>query len=125
MNKLLIFIIKISIFRFLYLKVLRPEKRTSSLFTSITIFLALCCYSLPYEQNIKQYGRILRNIPILNSILFDVIYQFPRHELRSHHQIKLIIPTNLNKLLSFFKFSFLYFIVIRNGKKYKIPYIIR
>ena len=130
MSKLLVLFFLISFIRFLLLILLNKSKTVSNSFSSTLIsFLATCGYLLPIQQNLEYYGNVLNDIPIIKWLLPD------RIDYKLEDSIIMISPNDTDVLTqiidgisqygSFIVFFCIYFIVIKNGKKYNIDYFIR
>lgn len=129
MSKLFIFLLLISLLRFILLILTKKIKTFFSAVSSSGIsFLATCGYLLPIHENLEYYDEALDEIPFIRWLLPPYIdYQpgDPRIKIATDPDLFSDLFKYASQYSSFFIFFAIYFIIIRYGKKYNIDYFIR
>jgi|TARA_B110000459_G_C16489715_1_gene438227 hypothetical protein len=129
MSKLFIFLLLISLIRFILLLVTKKSQTFSGAISSSVIsFLATCGYLLPIHENLEYYDNQLDDLPFIRWLLPPHIeYQpgDPRIKIATDPDVFSDLLGNVSQYSSFFVFFAIYFIIIRYGKKYNIDYFIR
>lgn len=124
MSKLIILFLLVSFIRFFLLIFTNKSKTIFNALTSTIIsFLATCGYLYPIQQYINYYGNDLDDLPIINLLLSNNRgYQAP---ISLDSDLLSQFTEKLSQYSSLIIFFCIYFIIIKNGKKYKIDHFIR
>lgn len=128
MDKIFLFLLLLSLLRFTLLITFGKLKTILYTFSnSVVSFIAACSYLLPIKENIQFYGPILEDVPVLGLLFLPNNLETERLMITSDNNIDIFTTLNsiIENLGSFILFFAVYFIVIRSGKKYGIPYFIR
>jgi len=127
MERILSFLFLVALVRFLLLIVTKKSHSVSKAFrSSIITFFASFGYLLAIQENMRYYQDAIPKIRFLPAILglkeISVAKSLPIY---MDPTIPSIIGNYLNSYTSFFIFFAVYYVVVKNGRKFKIDYFIR
>ena len=130
MGNILSFLFIVSVIRTLLLIITRKSLKLLKDYTNVFIaFCSGCAYLLPIQENINFYKPAIVKIPYLNLIIPKELPYIPKPgellPMMTDPTIFTFIGDSLKNYTSFFVFFIIYYIFIKNGKKFKINYFLR
>lgn len=132
MEKIVLLLFLISLLRFIFTAITNSSYTFfTALSSSVITFFASCGYLLPIYENINYYDEALDQIPLLRWLLPKYIdYNLidasdPRIKITVDSNLFTELGKTLSSYGSFIIFFAIYFLIIRSGKKYNIPYFVR